>query len=56
MSYKKEFIELQGTGEESPFTYSDLLSLIELGSLGCLELIEVQRNILGNEICSRILG
>ena len=41
------FIEVQGTGEEAPFTKTQLLSLLSLAEKGNEELIEMQRKILG---------
>ena len=55
MTDKGEFVELQGTGEEFPFTRNDLNKLIELGELGNKELLNVQRKALG-EIADLILG
>ncbi len=46
MTDKGEFIELQGTGEEAPFTKSELMTLLELGEKGCRELHEIQKEIL----------
>lgn len=47
MTDKGEFIEVQGTGEEAPFSRADLLKLLELGEKGCSYLHQVQRDILG---------
>ena len=47
MTDKGEFIELQGTGEEAPFTRQQLMELLELGEKGCRELHEIQKEILG---------
>jgi ribonuclease PH len=41
------FVELQGTGEESPFTRQELNQLLELGERGILQLIEKQKEALG---------
>ena len=41
------FVELQGTGEESPFTREELNQLLELGEKGILQLIEKQKELLG---------
>ena len=46
MTDKGEFIELQGTGEEAPFTKDELFRLIELGEKGCRELHQIQKEIL----------
>ena len=50
MTDKGEFIELQGTGEEAPFSNKQLLDKLELGSRGTQELIEKQKEILGDII------
>ncbi|WP_310551386.1 ribonuclease PH [Paenibacillus glufosinatiresistens] len=47
MTGSGEFVELQGTGEERPFSRSELNRLLELGESGVLELIEAQRRALG---------
>lgn len=46
MTQKGQFVELQGTGEEKPFSKEDMNKLIELGEKGILELIEIQKNAL----------
>lgn len=48
-----QFVELQGTGEESTFTRQQLNELLELGDIGILQLIESQKEVLG-EISQRI--
>ena len=50
MTDKGEFIEVQGTGEESPFTMKEFKDLLALGCKGCKELIEIQKRTLGQEI------
>ena len=47
MTDKGEFVEVQGTGEEAPFTRQDLMDLLSLGEKGNAELIKLQKNILG---------
>ncbi|WP_312647622.1 ribonuclease PH [Aminipila sp.] len=47
MTDKGEYIEVQGTGEESPFTASDLTELLALAAEGCTELNKVQKSITG---------
>ncbi|ASA23846.1 ribonuclease PH [Paenibacillus donghaensis] len=41
------FVEVQGTGEERPFTRQELDQLLELGEQGIYELIAVQKEVLG---------
>ncbi len=43
-----EFVELQGTGEESTFSRLQLQTLLELAEIGITELIQAQRAALGN--------
>ncbi|OPJ56308.1 ribonuclease PH [Alkalithermobacter paradoxus] len=55
MTNKGEFVEIQGTGEEFPFTKEELDSLIDLGQIGNRNLIKAQREALG-DISKLILG
>jgi len=50
MTDKGEFIEIQGTGEESPFNKVELISLLGLAENGIGKLIEVQKKVLDIEI------
>ncbi len=45
-----EFVEIQGTGEESPFNKAELIDLLSLAEKGIGELIEIQKEILESEI------
>ncbi|QEK12956.1 ribonuclease PH [Crassaminicella thermophila] len=47
MTDKKEFVEIQGTGEEAPFSRQELLRLLELAEKGNMELIQMQKDVLG---------
>lgn len=47
MTDQKEFVEIQGTGEEAPFTRQELLRLLELAEIGNERLIEIQKEVLG---------
>ena len=47
MNAAGEFIELQGSGEESTFTQSQLTALLDLGKLGIRELLAAQQVALG---------
>ena len=42
MTSDGKFIEIQGTGEEAPFSRSELNELLELGEKGINELMEIQ--------------
>ncbi|MCD5414533.1 MAG: ribonuclease PH [Clostridiales bacterium] len=50
MTDNGDFIEIQGTGEEKPFTRSTLLDLLHLGEIGNKKLIELQKEVLGDTI------
>ena len=54
MTDKQEFVELQGTGEEAPFTQKEFTELLALACKGCEELIKIQKEVLGEEIISKI--
>lgn len=41
-----EFIEIQGTGEEAPFSKDDLTELLALGEKGCADLHRAQKAVL----------
>ncbi|TCT12153.1 RNAse PH [Natranaerovirga pectinivora] len=43
-----EYIEIQGTGEEAPFNRNQLNELLELAEKGIQELIEKQKEVLGD--------
>ena len=53
MTDKGEFIEIQGTGEESPFNKVQLREMMELAEKGIYELIEIQKQSLG-EIADKV--
>ncbi|WP_449537172.1 ribonuclease PH [Ferdinandcohnia sp. Marseille-Q9671] len=48
MTGEGEFVELQGTGEESTFTRKQLSTLLELAEKGIQELISAQKESLGD--------
>jgi ribonuclease PH len=41
-----EYVEVQGTGEQSVFTRAELDTLLDLGAAGCAELTRLQRSAL----------
>jgi len=55
MTGSGKFVEVQGTGEEAPFSREELNELLALGEAGIAELIEKQREGLG-EGAARIGG
>jgi ribonuclease PH len=54
MTGKGEFVELQGTGEEATFSRKQFNELIDLAEKGINELIEIQKEILGDQITNLI--
>ncbi len=54
MTDKGEFVEVQGTGEEAPFTQKEFTELLALACKGCEALNKAQREALGEEITSKI--
>lgn len=47
MTGRGEFVEIQGTAEGTPFTEEELVRLLQLGRLGIMQLIGLQKQILG---------
>lgn len=56
MTGNGEFVELQGTGEESTFSYDQLQGLLHAAQEGLMELFEAQKAALGEEITRKIEG
>lgn len=54
MTGSGEFVELQGTGEEATFSYEQLQGLLHAAQEGLMELFEVQKEALGEEIVKKI--
>jgi len=50
MTGSGEFVEVQGTGEESVFSRAQLNDLLALAEKGCGELVALQQKILGSEL------
>lgn len=48
MTGKGQIIEIQGTGEESPFNREELTEMMKYGEKGIMELIELQKQALGS--------
>ncbi len=48
MTEDGQLVEIQGTGEESPFTRAQLNEMLELGEGGIKELVKVQKEALGD--------
>lgn len=47
MTEKGELVEIQGTGEEKPFTRQEMDEMIRIGQKGISELINIQKRSLG---------
>lgn len=47
MNGKREFVEVQGTGEEATYTRKELNELIDLAEVGIKEIIRLQNEIIG---------
>jgi ribonuclease PH len=54
MTGNGEFVELQGTGEESTFSYSQLQELLGAAQEGLMEIFEHQKQALGEELTKKI--
>lgn len=54
MTGNGEFVELQGTGEESTFSRSQLAQMLEAAETGLVELFDKQKNALGEVISGKI--
>lgn len=50
MTEKGEIVEIQGTGEEKPFTRQELDEMMELAEKGIMELIEIQKDCLNHKL------
>jgi len=55
MTGNGKFVEVQGTGEEAPFSRTELNALLEIGEAGITQLIDMQKQALG-EAAKRIKG
>ncbi|WP_062355341.1 ribonuclease PH [Bacillus kwashiorkori] len=54
MTGQYQFVEIQGTGEESTFSYDELNNLLQLAKSGIEQLISEQKDVLG-AIANKIL-
>ncbi len=53
MTGQGKFVEVQGTGEDAPFTKAELQAMLDLAEQGIHSFIEKQKQVLG-PICNRI--
>ena len=56
MNDKGEFIEVQGTGEQAPFSRDRLNELLSLATKGNMKIIDFQKEVIGSEITDLIMG
>lgn len=49
MTEEGKVIEVQGTGEEKPFSMDDLNELLKLGEKGIKQIVQIQKNVLKND-------
>jgi ribonuclease PH len=49
MTGKGRYVEVQGTGEESPFSHDELMSLLAIAQKGILNIQQAQREALGDK-------
>jgi ribonuclease PH len=49
MTGSGQYVEIQGTGEETPFSAEQLAELLSLGKKGTAELIRIQKEVLGED-------
>ncbi len=54
MNENMELIELQGTSEKDTFNRLQLNSLLNLAEVGCKDVIDIQKQVLGEEVVSLI--
>jgi len=47
MTDSGKMIEIQGTAEKEPFSEEEFQKLLVLGKKGCIELCELQKELLG---------
>ena len=47
MTGSKKFVEVQGTGEEAPFSKDEFMELLTLAEKGIIELIKEQKKVIG---------
>jgi ribonuclease PH len=50
MTETGEFIEIQGTGEESTYSRKEFNALLDLAEKGCNELLALQKDYLDGEL------
>lgn len=54
MTGSGEFVEIQGTGEESTFNQQQLLHMLDLAKTGIEQLFAIQKDVLGEQIVNQI--
>ena len=56
MTGSEKLVEVQGTAEGNPFSWDEMAGLMALAKKGILELIQIQRETLGESLAGRIGG
>lgn len=56
MTGSEKLVEIQGTAEGNPFSWDEMAALMDLARKGILELVQIQRETLGEELTGRIGG
>ncbi|MGI6081689.1 MAG: ribonuclease PH [Limnochordia bacterium] len=56
MTGQGRFVEIQGTGEGGPFAQSEMLDMLDLAIKGAGQLVQLQKEVLGEAITSKIGG
>ncbi len=56
MTGSGKIVEVQGTGEQSPFTRAELVSLLDLAEEGIQELIAIQRQLFTEDLAAKFGG
>lgn len=56
MTGSEKIVEVQGTAEGNPFSWDEMTGLMTLAKKGILELIQLQRETLGESLVERIGG
>lgn len=55
MTGQGKFVEIQGTGEDAPFSNEDFQTMLGMGQRGISRLVELQKEILGiSEVVSNV--
>jgi ribonuclease PH len=56
MTGRGKIVEVQGTGEESPFSREELIALLDLAEGGIQELIAIQQQLFTEDLAAKFGG